>query len=439
MESQLSASLRARIGLWSSNAVGIYALVASFTVYFSMYAFRKPFSAASYGEGGWLDTDIGLKTAFVVAQLLGYTLSKYFAVKIVSEAPRNRRFMLVVGSIVIAECGLLLFGALPPSLKVVGIFINGLPLGMIWGLMVGYLEGRRTSEWMLAGLSCSFIVASGVVKDIGREFLAFGVEQYWMPALVGAMFFPLLLLSSWALDLLPRPSAEDEAERSARTPMQAGERHRFFKDLAPGLLLLFTVYLGVSAFRDYRDNFGAEIFKELGYGDAPGIFTQSDLPVAFAVLIVMAALGAFHRPRSGLIAVFTVMLLGLSALGLSTILLELQMISGLAWMILIGAGAYFTYVPFSSFLFDRIMAGTRHAGTAVFAINLGDAIGYSGSVILLIARDTLFTASPLGFAVALSYGLSVGGVILLVVSCLYFLSKIKADAPGDARTAIESA
>ena len=35
-------------------------------------------------------------------------------------------------------------------------------------LVVRYLEGRRTSEILLVGLSCSYIISSGIVKDIGK-------------------------------------------------------------------------------------------------------------------------------------------------------------------------------------------------------------------------------------------------------------------------------
>ena len=61
------------------------------------------------------------------------------------------------------------------------MFFNGLPLGMIGGLVVRYLEGRRASELLLAALSCSFIVASGAVKRRltarGRLLLATGTAR----------------------------------------------------------------------------------------------------------------------------------------------------------------------------------------------------------------------------------------------------------------------
>ncbi|MGB0647936.1 MAG: DUF5690 family protein, partial [Bradymonadia bacterium] len=38
-------------------------------------------------------------------------------------------------------------------------------------------------------------------------------------------------------------------------------------------------------------------------------------------------------------------------------------------------------------LFERLMAYTRFAGTAVFAIYLADAAGYTGSIILQVGKD----------------------------------------------------
>ena len=52
---------------------------AAFLCYLSMFAFRKPFAAASYGEElMWFGLE--LKTSFVLAQLLGYILSKYIGI-----------------------------------------------------------------------------------------------------------------------------------------------------------------------------------------------------------------------------------------------------------------------------------------------------------------------------------------------------------------------
>ena len=63
----------------------LYAIFAAFSTYFCMYAFRKPFSAAKYEGLQFMDTDLQIKTAFVISQIIGYCLSKYMGCKFCSE------------------------------------------------------------------------------------------------------------------------------------------------------------------------------------------------------------------------------------------------------------------------------------------------------------------------------------------------------------------
>jgi hypothetical protein len=168
---------------WLENAPGwvptLFAAVTAFGTYFCMYAFRKPFAAGHYTGLTFLGTDLELKTAFVISQLIGYALSKFIGIKVCSETTRRLRARLLASVVVVSQCALLLFATLPGEWKVLAIFLSGLPLGMVWGLVVAYLEGRRTSELLLAILSCSFIVASGAVKDVGRALMAdFGVGEW---------------------------------------------------------------------------------------------------------------------------------------------------------------------------------------------------------------------------------------------------------------------
>ena len=52
--------------------------------YFSMYAFRKPFTAASFdGVDGW-HYALDFKIALVLAQLIGYAASKFIGIKVIS-------------------------------------------------------------------------------------------------------------------------------------------------------------------------------------------------------------------------------------------------------------------------------------------------------------------------------------------------------------------
>ena len=161
------SAIRRRLETASATTFAAYAIGAAFTAYFCMYAFRKPFAAASFE--GTLGGVVGLKIALVIAQVVGYALSKFVSIKFVSEISATRRAVTLLALIGMAELALLLFAVLPPEGKVVAIFFNGLPLGGVWGLVYGFLEGRRTSELLGAGLSTSYIVASGAVKSVGAK------------------------------------------------------------------------------------------------------------------------------------------------------------------------------------------------------------------------------------------------------------------------------
>ena len=405
-----------------------YAMVAAFTAYFCMYAFRKPFSAGTYtaADGSaisFFGTGLDLKTAFVTSQLIGYALSKYIGIKVCSEMTRSRRAAVLIGLVLIAHLSLLAFAVLPQSMKFAALFINGLPLGMVWGLVVWYLEGRRTSEVLLAGLSASFILASGVVKDVGRWLMsdAIGVSEWWMPFATGLVFLPVFLVAVFMLNLIPEPDAADEAARSHREPMDRQHRWAFIRQFAPGLTMLIVAYFFLTAFRDFRDNFGIEVFKGLGYGDEPGIFSRSEVWIAFGVLVPLGLLFLIRHNRAGLLAALGIMLVGSAIMGVATIALQADAISGLTWMILIGLGAYFAYVPYGSVLFDRLIACTRVTGTAVFAIYLADALGYTGTVAVYFTKDLFFDGvSRLGFMIGFSYFMSILGVVLLSCSAVYF-------------------
>src|ERR1044071_4306115 len=227
----------ARLTAWLERApapaFAAYAVLAAFSTYFCMYAFRKPFASAKFEGEFFLGTTVALKTAIVISQIIGYACSKYIGIKVCSEVSPARRAVALVTLIAWAELALIAYGLVPNAFKVIAIFFNGLPLGMVWGLVVWYLEGRRTSELLLAGLSCSYIVSSGIVKDIGRGMMEGGGAQWWtrvpliggaiasalgkvsegwMPAITGLHFLPLFLLAVWMLNQLPGPSESDVAD-----------------------------------------------------------------------------------------------------------------------------------------------------------------------------------------------------------------------------------
>jgi hypothetical protein len=429
MEQQKQSSISSWLSRASSWQFSIYAMGFAFATYFCMYAFRKPFGAATF-DGLEFLWGINLKTAFVIGQIIGYTLSKYYGCKYCSEIGRNQQAKALVLMIVIAEAALLGFALLPGNLKVLAIFINGLPLGMVWGLVSRYLEGRKTAELLFAGLSCSYIVASSSVKTIGGWVMQSGVTEFWMPATVGAVFFIPFVIAVFFLNQLPEPSTADISSRSERTVMDRGSRSVFFRQFMGGMIMLLILYFFLTAYRDVRDMYMKEVFTALGYPPEPALFSKADWPIAFGIMVVMALLNLAKDHRRGLTAVFAVMMSGMLLMGGATVLMDLKVINGLWWMILVGFGAYLAYVPFGAVLFERIMASTKAVGTAVFAIYLSDAIGYTGSVGIQLYKD--LGQSELDYYQFLrlfTYGMAGLGTVLFAMSGVYFLAKAKAMSP----------
>ena len=403
----------------------VVAGLAGFCAYFSMYAFRKPFTAATFDAvPGWTLV-LDYKIALVLAQVAGYALSKMIGVKVVSELPPARRGAAILLLIAASWLALVGFAVIPAPWNIAMLFLNGLPLGMIWGLVFGYMEGRRVSEALGAILCASFILSSGVVKSFGAWLLNTGhLDAFWMPAAAGALFLPLLLASVWMLGQLPPPSAADEAQRVRRAPMNAAQRRAFLVLYWPGVALLTVSYVLLTAFRDFRDNFAAEIWAGLGYGGASSVFTQSELPVAVIALLALAAVMAVRDNLKALIVVHTIIVAGFLLLGASAWAFEAHLISPLAFMILAGAGLYMGYTPFNAMLFDRLVAYSGRVATAGFLIYLADASGYLGSAALLVWRN--FGAVDmdwLRFFILSAYVTSVVGAILASLAAVYFLRR----------------
>ena len=403
----------------------VFAGLAGFCAYSSMYAFRKPFSAATYEHvAGW-DFALDYKIALVLAQVAGYALSKLIGVRIIAELPAARRASAIIGLILASWFALILFAITPAPWNVAALFLNGLPLGLIWGLVFGYMEGRRTSEVLGSILCASFILASGMVKSVGKWLMqSFHVSEFWMPAAAGAVFLPLLFVSVWGLTQLPPPDARDEAERTLRKPMGKADRAAFLAIYGPGVALLTAAYVLLTAFRDFRDNFAAEIWTTLGFGDASAVFTASEAPVAVISLGIMAAIIVVKENLKALVVIHLVILAGFALLGVATLAFQAHLLSPLTWMILTGAGLYMAYTPFNAMLFDRMIAYSGQAGTAGFLIYIADASGYLGSAALLVYRNFFAVQMNwLQFFIASAYATSLIGVAMVALAAMFFLRR----------------
>jgi hypothetical protein len=395
----------------------------SFVAYCCIYAIRKPFTAGTFADLQlW---GVQFKIILVTAQVAGYALSKFIGIRIISGMPPERRSAYLFGLVGIAMLSLLGFALTPFPWNAAWMFVNGLPLGMAWGLIFSYLEGRRVTEALAAILCINFIISSGFVKTTGKWLLAsHGVSEMWMPFTVAMIFLPALLVCIWVLAHLPPPSEADKVQRAPRSRMTASDRKELFQRYAPGLILLIVTYLILTIVRDVRDNFAVEIWDELGFKGQASILTTAEIPVAIFSLLSVGAMMFVRNNFTALWLNHALAIFGALLLFGSTFLFQQGMISPVIWMIASGFGLFLPYILFNGVLFDRLMASFRERGNAGFLMYVADSIGYLGSVAILIWRN--FGAgemSWLGFYMKLC---NIGAGLILIftaASCWYFFRK----------------
>ena len=365
-----------------------------------MFGFRKGITAVQFEgvEFGGIDYKIWL----ITAQVLGYAVSKGIGIKVVSEMQPARRPWYVLGLILLSELALLGFGLVPAPYNIVFLFLNGLPLGMVYGTMLGILEGRRQTEILISALTASFIFASGLVKTVALLLMRYGgVMEVWAPFLTGLFFVIPLFLSVWGLSRLPPPSVEDQLLRTQRLPMNRADRKNFLKNFSTGLTLLIVSYVLLSAFRDFRDNFAPEILKGTVQG-TPTIFAQTETLIALIILGLMAGLRWVDNHFRAFTLINMLMIAGAMLVGLSTWLYQLETVSASAWFMLTGLGMYMAYVPCNGLYFERLVATFRYVSTVGFIVTLADWYGYLGSVAVLMYKN--FGQSTLSFQQFFIYG-----------------------------------
>jgi hypothetical protein len=404
----------------SGLPLSAWCVLAAFGAYFCMYAFRKPFTAASYNDSAF--GGIGYKTVLVTAQVLGYTLSKFLGIKVVAEVPSHRRAALLLGLIAAAEVALLLFGLTPAPVNLVWLFCNGVPLGMVFGLVLGFLEGRRHTEALAAGLCSSFIVADGVAKSAGATLLDAGVSEYWMPFLTGLLFTPPLLVFTWMLTRIPQPSRRDVAARSERTPMNGAQRRDFFRRYAVGLTLLVLVYLLITILRSVRADFAPEIWAGLyGAPVSADTYAWSETAVAVPVTLLAGTMVLIRDNRRAFFAGLTLALAGAALVGVTLTGQHQETLSPFAFMVLHGVGLYLPYIAIHTTIFERLIAMTRDRGNIGYLLYLADSFGYLGYVGVLLAGNVLSPPKDfLTFFLILSWVIAGTCVVLLLPCWRYF-------------------
>ncbi len=401
----------------------IFAILASFMTYSCMYAFRKPFTAATFDEMFFLG--IHYKIWLITSQVAGYTLSKFIGIKLVSEMQAEKRAASIIFVIGIAWISLFFFAITPSPYNIIFMFFNGLPLGIVWGLVFSYLEGRRMTELLGAGVSVSFIFASGFVRTVGKYLMQkHDISEFWMPFTTASVFIIPLIISVWLLNSLPGPNQQDKEQRTERIPMKKKERKQFINKFATTIIPFTLVFIFLTVLRDVRDNFSAEIWNELGKGDAPEIFTTAEIPIGIGVLVIVSLMILIKNNLKALNTSLAFITGGLIINIAATSAFQAHLIGGASWMILVGFGLYLGYITYHALLFERFIATFKYVSNIGFLFYISDAFGYLGSISTFLMKNFFSpNISWLNFFSSITYSLSFIGIGLCLIS--YFTISYK--------------
>jgi MFS family permease len=400
----------------SNLAVVIVISLSAFVTYSCMYGFRKPYTVGIYANIYLFG--VSYKVCLVMAQVLGYMCSKFYGIKFIATMQPHKRAFYILLFIFIAWLSLLLFALVPPPYNIICMFINGLPLGMVFGLVFGYLEGRRTTELMGAILATSFIFASGLAKSIGKWLtIDFNINNWWMPFTAGSIFVIPLLLSVWLLNKTPQPTADDITHRTVRNPMTKQERknfiHQFGKAIAPVVLgyMLFTIV------RDFCEDFANELWIETGYQNTAGIFAKVSTIVSVIVLSIIGFFFLIKNNYKAFRVSHFIIMGGILLSAIVTLSFNYQFITPFTWMIFATAGMYLAYIPFNCLYFERMLAAYKVKGNIGFVMYIADAFAYLGTVLVLLIKEFIpIQYKWVNFFSFLFYSAATLGIILVSIS-----------------------
>ncbi len=411
--------------LSKDKSIALYAALVSFGTYVFVFGFRKSFTVCTFD--GLSFGPIAYKTALVISQMLGYMLAKFYGIQFISGLQKVNRYKIIFLLTGIAWLAWLLFALVPAPYNVVFLFLNGFPLGMLWGVVFSYVEGRMSTDFIGAALAVSFIFSSGWVKSVGAWLISqYGISEFWVPFCTGVVFALPLIICVYGLEKVPPPSAEDELLRTKRVPMTGVERQFLLKQYLPGIIAFVSIYLFATIFRDIRDNFSADMWKEMGYNARPAIFTQTEIPITLFILIIMGAVVLIKNSFKALMVAHIFILLGFIMAGISTYYFVHQLLDPFWWMIWVGLGLYLVYIPFNSIFFDRLIAAFSMKGNAGFFIYVADSVGYVGSVSVMLAKEgmSMHIKWTQFFSQSVMI-LSLVGAFITIYAMYYFSKKYK--------------
>jgi MFS family permease len=407
-------------------STAVYLALVVFCTYASIFAFRKPFTVATFeGLKFW---NVSYQTLLIISQVIGYMLSKFYGIKFISELQRFGRWktsLILMGT---AWLSLLLFALLPAPWGMLCLFVNGFVLGFMWGITFSYVEGRRATDFIGVVLAVSFIFAGGFSRSVGKwVMLNWNVSEFWMPFVTACLFGAPLLLFYFLMERTPVPDADDIAERTVRQPMNEDERKQFLNTFGPGVVAFVLIYLLLTILRDLRDNYMANMWNELGYASSASVFAKTETITSLVVLALTGTLVFVRNNAKAFRIIHVLLLLSFIITLIASLLFKNNILTGALWMQFTGLGLYIGYIVFNSVYFERLLATFKIAGNVGFLIYLADAWGYLGSVSVMLSKEFLKTQmSWVSFYSTLAVVCASVGLVAALYCSYYFFKKQRA-------------
>lgn len=359
---------------------------AALLSYSLVYALRKPYTAASFEGLTLFGTDY--KVAVTTIQILGYVIAKFFGIKLISELKRENRFRFFVTSAIMAEVALIGFGVLSAPYNAAAMFFNGLSLGCMWGVIFSFIEGRKVTDMLASLLGVSMVFSSGIAKSFGLFAMnELNIDQFWMPAVIGGVALPLLVLMGYLLKRLPSPTQEDIELRNERVVLDSEGRKRLFLSFAPILTLLFIGNFMLLVLRDIKEDFLVLILDMSN--QSSWLFAQVDTIVTLAILALFSAFVFFRSNIKTLMCLMGIVILSCITMAYVSFNYKALDLQPVVWLFIESLCLYIAYLTFQTIFFDRFIACFRIKGNVGFFIAIIDFIGYMGTVTLLSTKEFL--------------------------------------------------
>ena len=411
--------------------------------YSLVYALRKPFTAAEFD--GLQVAGMDYKIVVSIIQLIGYVCAKMLGIKFISELKPEGRLKFIIGSAALSEASLVAFGLLPAPYNIFALFFNGLSLGCMWGVIFSFLEGRRTTDILASIMGVSMALSSGVAKSLGLYALHdLGVSEFWMPALVGALAFPLLCLMGWMMTKFPAPTAADIAARTQRVTLDRRQRWQLFVKFMPLLIMLFGANLLLTVQRDIKEDFIVCIIDVSQVSSWAFAYIDSIATVVLLGAFALLSAVGNHLRALCLLLIFSTIGMGTIAfLGAEAEALD---IPTTAWLFMQTFCIDIAYLSFQTIFFERFIACFKVKGNVGFFIITIDFVGYLGTLALLLFKEFMaphvdWTSFYNGMSVYVGIicCIAFAGSIIYIINKVYKTNRFKiikggADKAGKAHT-----